>query len=247
MTFRVHLQALGSPRHSQARRQSRRAKTTVLTSTEQPAIAQQMHIPEEVLADIDLRGLPHRRRLGPVAEQDADRRSERLQVGGIGRQNAGTLGDLVDETRAGTPRNPESSRPVRITTAVKVQGTPHSRRLAIMGRLHRASSPSVTAGQPPPVQMPGQRTRKDVLDPRLRLPCLAAIRECGSVAGAPARPGRPCPLRARAENPPRIVTVFHGQRSSNPQVSTSVQGPGGSQRFAPARRPSRRAGSSGPR
>ena len=49
-------------------------------------------------------------------------------------------------------------------------GDPHSRRLAIMGRLHRESSPSVTAGQRVPVKVPGRCTREDGLDSRLQLP-----------------------------------------------------------------------------
>jgi hypothetical protein len=65
------------------------------------------------------------------------------------------------------------------TAEEAAQRLPHSRRLAMMGRLHRASSPSVTAGQPPPVKVAGQRTRDDGLDTRLRLPWLAAIREWG--------------------------------------------------------------------
>jgi len=78
----------------------------------------------------------------------------------------------------------DGDRPVHDDTTGEVQGLPHSRRLAIMGRLHRASSPSVPAGQRLPVKVHGERTREDGLDPRLRLPYLAAIMGMGEV-----RPG----------------------------------------------------------
>lgn len=55
--------------------------------------------------------------------------------------------------------------------------TPPSRRLTIVVRLRRASSPSVAAGQPLSPEVPGERTRDDRLDSRLRLTCLAAIRD----------------------------------------------------------------------
>jgi len=64
------------------------------------------------------------------------------------------------------------------TAAVGAKRTPHSRRPAIIERLRMVSSPSVTAGRPPPVIVPSQRTsREDGLDALLRLTCLAAIRE----------------------------------------------------------------------
>ena len=66
----------------------RRAATVVLVSAdkgaEQLGVVQQVHIADVLLADVGMRGLPHPRRLVLVAEQEADCRSERRQVGGIG-------------------------------------------------------------------------------------------------------------------------------------------------------------------
>ena len=79
----------------------RRAATVVLISgdqaAEQPGVAQQVHIADVLLADVRMGGLPHPRRLFLVGEQEAGCRSERCQVGGIGQQDSGALGDLVDD------------------------------------------------------------------------------------------------------------------------------------------------------
>jgi hypothetical protein len=64
---------------------------------EQLGVAQQVHIANVLLADVGMRGLPHPRRLPLVAEQEADCRSECRQVGGIGQQDSGAIGDLVDD------------------------------------------------------------------------------------------------------------------------------------------------------
>jgi hypothetical protein len=52
-------------------------------AVEQPGVAQQVHIPDVLLADVGVRGLPDPRRPVLIAEQEAGRRSERRQVGGI--------------------------------------------------------------------------------------------------------------------------------------------------------------------
>jgi hypothetical protein len=103
----------------------------------------------------------------------------------------------------------------------RCRGSPHSRRLAIMDRLRMASSRSVPAGQPPPVKVPGQCTRKDLLDTLLRLTNLAPIREWGKSgmgstgqARHDARRARCVPDRAaiwgiprsRADNPAPVLT-----------------------------------------
>src|ERR1035441_10062648 len=64
---------------------------------EQARVAHQVHVPEVVLANMGLRGQSHPGCLGLVAEQEADYPPERLQVGGIWQQDAGALGDLVDD------------------------------------------------------------------------------------------------------------------------------------------------------
>src|SRR6266566_36066 len=64
---------------------------------EQPGIPQQVRIADVLLADAGVRGLANPRGLVLVAEQAAGRSSERCQVGGIGQQDAGSLGDLVDD------------------------------------------------------------------------------------------------------------------------------------------------------
>jgi hypothetical protein len=101
---------------------------------------------------------------------------------------------------ARVPVHPVSSRssPTRlggghlvdeITNEEGAKGSPIPRRLAIMGHLHRASRPSLTAGQRLMVKVPGQRTREDGLDSLLQLPYLAPVREWRR-PGEPARQTR---------------------------------------------------------
>jgi hypothetical protein len=77
-------------------------KTAALTFADQRAeqlgVAQQVRIADVLLADVGVCGLAHPRGLVLVAEQTAGRGSERCQVGGIGQQDAGSLGDLVDDS-----------------------------------------------------------------------------------------------------------------------------------------------------
>ena len=100
----------------------------------------------------------------------------------------------------------------------KAQRTPPSRRLTIVVRLRRVSSPSVTVGQPLSPELPGGRTREDRLDSRLRLTWLAAIRNGGGLAGRSSTNVRaaegaglnyPAPSRTRdyQPGPRRIGTV----------------------------------------
>src|SRR5271166_1788910 len=74
-----------------------RALTFADQRAEQPGVAEQVHIPEEVLADVGVRGLAHPGCLSLVAEQEAGCRSERRQVGGIWQQDARAIGDLVND------------------------------------------------------------------------------------------------------------------------------------------------------
>jgi hypothetical protein len=69
----ISLRRLPPPRLSaEPWRQSRRTKSAVLTCAEQlaeqPGVAQQVHIPHVLLADVGMRGLPHPPRLVLIAE-----------------------------------------------------------------------------------------------------------------------------------------------------------------------------------
>jgi hypothetical protein len=80
----------------------------------------------------------------------------------------GKSGGLLSCSSSGPPESHEF--------AGRCQNSP-SRHLAIVVRLRRVSSPSVTVGQPLSAEVPGERTREDRLDSRLRLTWLAAIRD----------------------------------------------------------------------
>ena len=123
---------------------------------------------------------------------------------------------------------------------------PPSRRLAIVVRLRRVSSLSVAAGQPLSPEVPGERTREDGLDSRLRLTWLAAIRDGGGLArkttspnarsqrrraglsSTIAHPGPPPPDRAAWEprHPINAVELSSCQGQTDRQCSSKVQQPG---------------------
>lgn len=70
-----------------------------------------MHIADVLLPDVGMRGLPCPRRLVLVAEQEADCRSERRQVGGIGQQAPGSA--LDNGLRPGWPASGAEMRDLR--------------------------------------------------------------------------------------------------------------------------------------
>lgn len=85
----------------------------------------------------------------------------------------------------GSPAGPANDAP-ESQGSLEGARTPPSRRLTIVVRLRRVSSPSVAAGQPLPPEVPGERTHEDRLDSRLRLTWLAAIRDGEVWRGRPA-------------------------------------------------------------
>ena len=157
----------------------------------------------QVAATASMAALPHcrTRRARPPGPGDHSEGSGRYRAPGAAAPDPASMGSAAprfdhpaacaaravasDETRAGTPRTPASGWPPGPRRRARhdrgnVQGdSPIPAAPAIMDRLRMASSPSVPAGQPQPVKVPGQRTREDRLDSLLRLTCLAAVREWG--------------------------------------------------------------------
>ena len=149
-----------------------------------------------------------------------------------------------NDATVGRPAGPAATR-LNHRSSREGARTPPSRRLAIVVRLRRVSSPSVAAGQPLSPEVPGERTREDRLDSRLRLTCLAAIRDGGGLAGKTTSPtaqpkvqgwtiqhhrapGTTAPDRAAWEprHPINAVELSSCHDQTDRQCSSKVQQPG---------------------